>query len=669
MTNRSHFRTDIQGLRAIAVALVVLYHAGVPFLTGGFAGVDVFFVISGFLITSHLLRSLETSGRIGFADFYARRARRILPASLTVVVLTVIAAAIFMPPLALDRVFQGAIATALYVPNMLFAAQGTNYLSETAPSVFQHYWSLGIEEQFYLFWPAILMLAFLAFRRSRRGLFIVVVTLTVVSFILGLVLSSVSQPIAFFTLPTRAWELGAGGIIAFLLAKEPSWAVGRVAAVGGWIGVAGLVASAFVLNSSTLFPGYAAALPVIATGLVIIGGTGAHRWSPFRALSIPPMLFIGEISYSLYLVHWPLLVIPQEAVGREHPLPLHITLLLGLLAVPLAVLLNRLIENPLRKAGFLSRARPRRTLFAALIASVAIVGLTGGASLVTERMPLNSGIVAAPAPGSLEPAGTGFVPSNVSPDLQKVSDDNPSIYADDCHRRFDSTDASGCHFGTDPDAPEVVLFGDSHAAQWFPALDTAAESGEIRLDSNTKSSCPSVDLKVLQGNSPYKSCNTWRDGVVARLNAHPPDLIILSNDGAAQLVGGNANYADRWQKGVTDMIDSLPSGVPVIVIHDTPNQGATPAICLSAHLDDTTTCDATRKSAINKAIEAAETAGALAAAATPITMNDYICNESTCPNIIGNVIVYRDSHHLTATFSSTLSDALYQRIKPFLPAR
>src|SRR5690625_3280952 len=220
---KSSFRPDVQGLRAIAVRLVVLYHAGLQTLSGGFVGVDVFFVISGFLITTHLLESLQTHGRIPFASFYAKRARRILPASLLVAGLTVVAAWLWMPPLLMTQVFEGAVATALYVPNILFAVEGTEYLAETSPSVFQHYWSLGIEEQFYLFWPAILAAGFWLARRSERRLLYGVAALTLVSFIACVVWMDISQSWTFFSLPTRAWELGVGGLLAFLMRMGGQW--------------------------------------------------------------------------------------------------------------------------------------------------------------------------------------------------------------------------------------------------------------------------------------------------------------------------------------------------------------------------------------------------------------------------------------------------------------
>jgi peptidoglycan/LPS O-acetylase OafA/YrhL len=293
---RQRFRTDIQGLRAIAVGLVVLYHAGLPGLGGGYIGVDVFFVISGFLITNHLLADLFRSGKIGFASFYAKRARRILPASLLVVVLTASASLLWIAPLQLKAVIQDAAATALYVPNMLFAVQNTDYLSDQTPSLFQHYWSLGVEEQFYIVWPALIGAGFVMVRRSERGLF-----------------WGLAAPWAFFSLPTRAWELGVGGLLAFGV-RSPRWRPSpAVARLGGWFGLSALVAAGFLYTDATVFPGLAAVGPVIASAAVIYFGNWRSRGDPSVLLSLRGIVFIGTISYSLYLVHWPALVIPAQA--------------------------------------------------------------------------------------------------------------------------------------------------------------------------------------------------------------------------------------------------------------------------------------------------------------------------------------------------------------------
>lgn len=704
---RRAFRTDIQGLRAIAVGLVVLYHAGLPGLTGGFVGVDVFFVISGYLITTHLLESLATDGRVSFARFYARRVRRILPASFVVLVATVAASLVWLPPLQRRTMLEGAIATAAYVPNYLFAVQRTDYLAGAEPSVFQHYWSLGIEEQFYLLWPALLAIAFWAVRRSERRAAWVAGAFVLASFAMCVQLTTASQPWAFFSLHTRAWELGVGGLLAFAVrrfAPDGGWppsvdgppgASGlagsgsahplppALAAGAGWLGLALLAWVALTFDSATPFPGWHAALPVGATALVIAGGTRPTRLGPTALLSVRPMQLLGLISYSLYLVHWPLLTIPQAAVGLADPLPLWLRLALGLAGVPIAYALFRLIEDPARRATWLTRARPRRSLLLAGAGSVAIVAL-GLATIAVESRDLrgSTGPTVATEPLTTEVVGADVVPANLTPSLVDAADDLPAIYVDGCHRLDEVTDPSGCLWGSvvlepddgetspplDPAAesyprePRVVLLGDSHAAQWFPALQTLANEALLELDVNTKNSCPPVDIPVVRDGVPYTECDEWRDGVLARLADDPPEVVVLAGFARSEYLVDDPDLAAHWRAGLTRLISALPDGTDVVVLADTPMMGQDVPGCLSAHLDDAGACARERSAAIDSALLEAERQGTRDGGAQFVDLTDYLCDASECPAIIGNRLVYRDAHHLTRTFATALAPALAEAL-------
>src|SRR3954464_9447717 len=317
------FRPDIEGLRAVAVLAVVLFHAGVPGLPGGFVGVDVFFVISGFLITGMLWREVERTGTVRLARFYGPRARRLLPAGVLVIAATAAAVAWLLPPLRARTVLGDGVASALYVANYRFAVQGTDYLAaDTPPSPFQHYWSLGVEEQFYLLWPALLVgTAWLAGRRSpgARKVVAAVGVLTLVtagSFVLSLWWTHSSPPWAYFSLPSRAWELGVGGLVALTV---PAWRrlPPTVAATAGWAGLAAVLASCCLLDEGTPFPGTAALLPVLGTALLLGAGSRRTSWGPAVVLERPPVRRIGRWSYSWYLWHWPVLVLAPTLVGRE----------------------------------------------------------------------------------------------------------------------------------------------------------------------------------------------------------------------------------------------------------------------------------------------------------------------------------------------------------------
>ncbi len=653
------FRPDIQGLRAIAVLLVLVYHAGIPFVPGGYIGVDIFLVVSGFLITGHLLSGLERTSRIDFADFYARRVRRILPASMVVLVATVLGAIVWVPPLQLSVVLRDAVATALYVPNYWFAMQGTNYLATDVPSVFQHYWSLGIEEQFYLFWPAILAVGYLVVRRSRRGLFVVLAVIVAGSFAVGVWLLAQSGPWAFFSLPSRAWELGAGGLLAFGLSRNARWLQGRTVAILGWIGLGALFALAAVYDETTVFPGVNALVPVLATAALIVGCTAEHPWSPARVLSLPPMQWFGMISYSLYLVHWPMLMLAQAAIGYQEPLFLQTKIFLAVLAIPVAHVLYIMVENPARSAEFWARARPRRTMVVGLVASCAVLGLSAGALAVTSTTSMSTDQAAASSDPRLAPEGTAFVPANLNPSLQDSDSDNPVLYDNGCHRDFESTDASGCRVGTNASAPVVALFGDSHAAQWYPALVGLAEAGEITLDVNSKSSCPSVSTELRLDGVRYTACERWRAGVIERLEAEPPAVVMLANYGRADLTVPDRDFDSAWQTGLQKTVDALSSS-KVAVISDTPDMGSPPAVCLSSHLENAADCSRPTGEAMNTDVREVEQK---ISGAVYLDFSGYFCNERMCPAVIGDTLVYRDAHHMTATFSAGLSDVVGTRLE------
>ena len=660
------FRPDIQGLRAIAVLAVLVDHAGVPFFGGGYVGVDVFFVISGFLISGQLLDRLQTDGRIGFADFYARRARRILPAALVVLALSVVGALIWMPPLLLPQTLGDAIATALYVPNYAFAAQGTDYLTVGAPSLFQHYWSLGVEEQFYLLWPALLGLIYLV-RRSRLLLGIAISVVIVVSLALCIAMTARDQPWAFFPLWTRAWELGAGGLLAVVIgrgSRERPLLPAVVAAVIGWAGLTAIAASTVAFSSATAFPGVAAVLPVAGAAAVILGGSVPSRGGPVLLLGRRPLLFLGAISYSLYLVHWPILVLARAAAGPYAELPGIVTVALGIAAIPVAWALHRLVEDPVRRAGWLSRARARRALVATGAGVAAVAALSALALAVTVVQPLDDGHSVFASEPSAPPVATAVVPANLEPSLRAAADDNPALYDDGCEVGYTPSVPHPCLFG-DAAAPRVVLFGDSHAAQWFPALNEAARAGAFRLETQTKSACPSAEAELVWGGGPYVRCDRWRDAVIAQLRADPPALVILANYSAPDFAD-RTDEAGQWQRGLESTIAQLSAFTRVVVIADTPDLKEDPAICLSAHLDSASLCGRPSSVALDSPARIAERR-ATASTGTPfIDLTSYLCTADLCPAIIGSTLVYRDSHHLTATFSTTMADVLAARITPLV---
>ncbi len=532
--SRRHFRPDIEGLRAVAILGVVLFHAHVGAVRGGFVGVDVFFVVSGYLITGLLWRELEQTGRVSLARFYGRRARRLLPASILVIVVTAIAARHWLPPLDVKSVEKDGIASALYVGNYRFAFAQTNYLNAAStPSPFQHYWSLGVEEQFYLLWPLLLFVASLAWRyrpryqhdRRRRPsggalssstAITALAAVTVASFAASLWLTHANQPWAFFSLPTRAWELGVGGLLALTAPATTRLprAADRIAPAVGWAGLAVAIGSFFLISSKTPFPGTAALLPVLGTGAVLAAGqvrAGQHR-GPALVLGQTPMRAVGRISYSWYLWHWPFLILAPFVLG--HVLTLGQNLLTAALSGLVATATFLLVEAPARDSGWLA-AQPRRSLLtggtlsaggavACLMVAVTVPTISGHglapvakinappptavphlAKTATPPVTVDPLATAASAINSQVNAqvarsvGTMDVPANLTPSLEGAKSSNSPTFYDGCMDSYLDSSVENCAFGDVGSPTSVVLFGDSHAAMWFPAVDAAADQHQL----------------------------------------------------------------------------------------------------------------------------------------------------------------------------------------------
>ncbi|WP_395310577.1 acyltransferase [Mycobacterium sp. AMU20-3851] len=373
--SRGHRRADIQGLRAVAVLVVILDHVGMPGFSGGFVGVDVFFVISGYVITLMLLRKPTQSRGAWFLEFYAQRARRIVPAATLVIALTVIATFELTNFLRGARVLPDATAASLFLANFHFLATGTDYARLGGdPSPLQHYWSLAVEEQFYLVWP-LLVIAAIAVTASRGRatlrpvLFGLLTAIVAASYAYSIVLTSGNGAAAFYSPLTRAWELAIGA----LLAVAQPWLVTRIsatpAAVLGWSGVAAIAWSVIALDDTSPFPGWVAAVPVLGAAAILAAGIGAQHTGPAAVLGSRGFVYTGDISYSLYLVHWPVFAITAARIGADLALPVQV-LLIGATFAGAAVMYHA-FENPIRRSRALAQ-RPWLSL-AIVPASIAVV--------------------------------------------------------------------------------------------------------------------------------------------------------------------------------------------------------------------------------------------------------------------------------------------------------
>jgi peptidoglycan/LPS O-acetylase OafA/YrhL len=699
---QTEFRPDIEGLRAVAVLAVVLFHADVPGVGGGYIGVDVFFVISGFLITGLLWREVSTTGTVRLRRFYGARARRLLPASATVGVVTAIGSAVLLPPLQAQNVFGDGIASALYVGNYWFVIQGVDYLaSNLPPSPFQHYWSLGVEEQFYLVWPAMIIGTAWLIRRARRRTradatsskrpyLVVLVLVGAVSFALSLAVTYVMLlPVAFFSLPTRAWQLAVGGLVA-LTAGQWRRLPAAFAAIAGWAGLALILLACTLLGTTTLYPGTAALLPVLGAALVIGAGCAAASGGCGRVLAVSPMRAVGRVSYSWYLWHWPVLVLAPALLG--HPLGLAGRLAAALVSGGLAVLTLRLIENPLRFAAALRRS-PLGSLALGGVATVVAV-CVGVALLVWVPLPVGRGAPAAALTVTAAPPPTGHnidaydaavqhafaqvqaaiaaaadlkaVPSNLDPPLADAAAELEAMLLNGCLLTFlqlSQVEQPECATGDTASTTTVALVGDSNAAMWAPALQQVAEHRHWRLETLTKAACPPMNLPI---SNPFlrlaTHCEEWRGQVFTRLRVERPRLVVVSMSrgyGVGQSwQAGFTSYDPAWIDGLTRLVQQLRgTGAQVLVLGPIPDPPLVVPICVSGHLDDATACSPPR-SAVNEPGIAAETAATKAGGGQYTDLTALFCTAERCPVIVGNTLVYLEGGHMTVEYSRLLAPVI-----------
>nr|WP_275414928.1 acyltransferase family protein [Actinoplanes italicus] len=677
----------MEGMRAVAVTLVVLSHAGIGALEGGYVGVDVFFVISGFLITTLLLKELTRTGRVSLATFYARRATRLLPASTVVLLVTVIAAWLWIPATRFKSIAADAIYATFYGINWRLANEGVQYMNADAePSPLQHFWSLAVEEQFYLVWPLLLLVFALLWGKRRAPIVITLVLVVVASLTVSVLQTASSAPWAYFGAHTRAWELAIGALIAVAavrLAALPR----TVAAILTWIGLAAVVVSAFLYTEETAFPGYAALLPVLGSAAIIAGGTSAPRGGAVSILGTRPFQEIGKYSYSWYLWHWPVLMIVPHMPDVEPNIPLNLGLAAGSLV--LAIGSYHLVENPARNQSWV-KARARRGLavglalssLAALIAQAGIMKppqlAKGAAAVDTTR------VVAAAAGPETElrriiaaSVGTGALPVNITPKVEAARRDKPDYYAVNCHLEYLETTAPGpCVFG-DPAGKRVVyLFGDSHAAHWFPAMDAIAKQRGWQLMVRTKSACHAASVRTFSTalKRAYTECPVWRGQVLAEIKQAKPYLVVVSssgNDGNPLLdEAGNRLKAPAvtvdplWATGWDTTFRAIKGTKTTLVqIRDTPWPGQDAPECLAENSRRISECVAPAADSValpDRQVlvdRTAKTHGVRVVDPVP-----WFCTTDSCPAVVGNVLVWRDDDHITTKYASMLVPLLSARL-------
>ena len=688
-----NLRLEIQAVRAVAIAAVVLYHLFPQVLPGGYVGVDVFFVISGFLITAHIAKPLAT-GRFSFRVFYARRAWRLLPASMATLFVTVILTAVFVPRTLWKDFTEQIIASALYVENWALAGNSVDYSALASDSsIVQHFWSLSTEEQFYAVWPLVLWLcAFLRYRRRRRsGVSLapaIAIALGAV-FVLSLASSiweTAHSPASYFLTTTRAWEFAAGGLL--WLGLQRVRIPPPLAATMSWAGLALMLTTALRFDASTPFPSWTAIVPITGVALVIAGGMPEPRWGPAFLYRLRSVQWLGDVSYSLYLWHWPLLIVMPFVIGLTagEATPLWAKGIVLVVALALAHASRRLIEQPVIAFSTerMRAPRPRhRGILVLAIAGMLVVALPAAgmygsvvreqsASAVTGVTTASDGTLSSPACYGAAAMQPGADCPQVSADdiapspVQAATDDFADHAGSGCQIAGDDTTVKACEVG-DPDGTvRVAIVGDSHAANYVPALELIAKAKHWSLTTYLHSGCPMTRALITA------SCDTWKADTLDRLKQERYDVVFVAAMSRTPWPHGLVRHADELTPAIRDdaaaayattWVRLQQAGSSVVALRDNPDPaiGGVPDVpsCVEQH-GDGSACDVSEADALldDPVAQAARTTPGV----TLIDSTAMFCADGTCPAVIGGVVVYRQVQHVTQTYARSMAPFLEPQV-------
>jgi peptidoglycan/LPS O-acetylase OafA/YrhL len=668
-------RSDLQGLRAVAVLLVALGHAGIPFLKGGYVGVDVFFVLSGFLITGLLLSEALSSGRVSLIRFYARRARRILPAAALTLVATAVAAHHLLNFVRARDVVEDSVWAALFGANIHFAAEGSDYFQQDQPpSPIQHFWSLSVEEQFYFVWPSVLALVLfgmLSRRPSLGRLLIVIAGVGAASLAWSIYSTAHSPTAAYFSTLTRVWELALGAALAvgaLLVRRIPA----ALQTAMGWAGLAAMTCAAVLYSGNTAFPGSAALLPTVGAALVIAAGLHREpgRLHAGRALSLAPLRYVGDRSYAFYLWHWPVLILAARHAGHDLSTEVNMSLLLA--AFLLSILSYKLFENPLRRmrwptsvgslawpasagavlvvglviSGSIEKTAARIEAAAAKVQPAALVDTAMAASFEEPEpaAPLPPVVAAVRAAEREAP-----IPSPLTPPVSRLRDDFYN-FPSGCVPRGRQTRSRLCRLGDTSSAKLIVVIGDSHAQMWMPTILDMAQRDGWAVTPLVKVSCiPRTWLE------PRKPCNAWYRWAKQRAAALRPDVTLILG-----------SWAGTWapKRAIRAVADlgraTRPSSRSVIVVNDIPGQRRDPTDCLLDSRSNMKTCS-TVQTRVQQQTSGAIRSNARSQGLGFMESRGWFCapTESRprrilCPLVINQTITYIDRGHVSRTYALEL---------------
>jgi peptidoglycan/LPS O-acetylase OafA/YrhL len=664
-------RRDIQALRAVAVASVLVFHLWPNRLSGGYVGVDVFFAISGFLITSRLLAEIEKTGRVRAGPFWARRAKRLVPASASVLMAVAVTVVVAVPRHLWRQFLDEVIASALQVENWLLANNSVSYhATDNTPSPTQHFWTLSVEEQFYFALPLLMLgavgVARLTGRRPRHVVLAALVAVTAGSFVYSLWLTASTPTVSYFSTFTRAWEFGLGALLA-LAGTGPR----RSHRALPWLGLAAIAAACVLFDGSTAFPGTAAALPVLGSLAVIRWGQGS---SIDRLGGLGPVALLGKVSYAAYLWHWPLIVLLPHVTDR--PLGTVDKVAIAAATLLLAWLSTVFVEDPIRfRPHLLGRRRPL-TVAAWCGGALAVVVVTAATARHSQEVRGRQSLADAQALVAEMPDCLGAQ----ARDPDRAPCENPDLdgvlIPDPARAQADDDNLTAC-WGLDADGPKIcslgpetgyrrhlLAVGDSHNNTLIGVYRRIAENNDWRIDVTGVGACYLTTAEPARASQALDDgCRAWRDRMIATANAGPYDAMIVTHSTSQSPVrpGPGETLEEATTRGLVEAWNLLPD-VPIVAIRDNPSMPAGMLTCVSDNPETAAeSCTVPRAEAL-PAFDAQGAAVAQVPRARLVDLTSFYCSDDECPPVIGNVLVYRDTSHLTASYAATLAPYIEPQI-------
>jgi peptidoglycan/LPS O-acetylase OafA/YrhL len=644
------FRPELEGVRTVAAFLVAIYHIWIGSVSGG---VDVFFIVSGYLITTSLLTKVEREGRIHLVEYWLGLARRLFPVAFTVLVFTVGLSIMIMPQAQWKQIITEVFSSALYVQNWQLAVSAVDYLAQNnQASPLQHYWALSLQGQFYLTWPFVILFSFLVAEKVlktpiRKTLLAVLITLFTLSIGYSVYKTAVNQPWAYFDTLARVWEFSLGGILALLI---PYLTLRKsVNMVIGWLGLAVICLTGILLPVSTVFPGYAALLPTTGVILIIIAAENPARFGVDRLLGSKPFMFFGGISYGFYLWHWPLLVFYYSYFDVNT-----VSLLGGVAIILSAILLSflsvKILETPVRKISVKQSKKRLATVLLGLILPLLCLN-TVWALYVKDKNQQQYDLKEYPGARAISDNMEPAPDKKPVPSALTVKEDLPAFYDNpECFSNMEDDKVTVCSRG-ETDDPEytVALIGGSHSGHWYPALEELSKKMKLQIDIYNKDACrfSDDDFEGLLN----ESCMDWNEEVLKMLKSDPPDLVFTTaNVGEGDTVP--EGYSHQWEK-----LDGITN---IFAVRDNPFMEGDPPQCVEEKGIEE--CSVPRDQVLSDTVPWENTEG-IPDNVTFADLSEYFCQNDTCPPVVGNVLVYRDYHHISTLYARTLAGAVGEELK------